>query len=124
MLWQPCHNVLIQNNIFYKPAVPNAIAFVGAELRNVVLRNNLVFGGGLKDDNDHGVCLVSGTIRDRDPVFVDPQRGDFHLKAASPALGAGIKDHAPGWDMDGKMRGENGCDLGAGGTAEATTDKL
>ncbi len=113
VLWQPCHNVLIQNNIFYKPAVPNAIAFVSAELANVVLRNNLVFGGGLKDDNDHEACLVSGTIQDRDPLLVGPERGDFHLKAGSPALGAGIGDRAPGLDMDGKARDEKRCDLGA-----------
>lgn len=115
VLWQPCHNVLIQNNIFYKPAVPNAIAFVSAELQSVVLRNNLVFGGGLKDDDDHGACLVSGTIRDQDPMFVDPERGDFHLKAGSPALGAGIRDRAPGWDLDGTKRGQRACDLGAAG---------
>ncbi len=115
---------LIVNNIFYQQAVPNAIAFVAAELRDVVLRNNLVFGGGLKDDNDHGACLVSGTIRDRDPMFVDPESGDFHLKARSPAIGAGIRDRAPRLDMDGKRREEKRCDLGAAGTAKAAKDGL
>ncbi len=48
-------------------------------------------------------------------MFVDPERGDFHLKAGSPALGAGIRDRAPGWDMDGMTREERACDLGAAG---------
>jgi hypothetical protein len=30
VLWQPCHNITIQNSIFYQPAVPNAIGFFEA----------------------------------------------------------------------------------------------
>jgi hypothetical protein len=29
---------------------------------------------------------------DQDPLFVDPQRGDFHRKAGAPALGMGAGD--------------------------------
>jgi len=113
VLWQPCHNVLIQNNIFYKPAVPNAIAFFEADLKNVVLRNNLVFGGGLKDDDDNGACRVSDTIAGKDPMLADPEHGDFHVRAGSPAIGAGIGDRAPARDMDGKPRPRERCDVGA-----------
>jgi hypothetical protein len=114
VLWQPCHNVTIQNNIFYRPARANAINFFEADLKNVVLRRNLVFGGGLKDDDDNGACQVSETITGKDPRFVDPEHGDFHLKPGSPAIDMGLADRAPRTDLDGHKRPQGkGVDIGA-----------
>jgi hypothetical protein len=114
VLWQPCHNVLIQNNIFSRPAVENAINFCEADLKNVVIRRNLVFGGGLKDDDDDGACRVSDTITGKDPQFVDPQQHDFHLRPGSPAIDAGLADRAPRADLEGRPRPQGaGFDLGA-----------
>jgi hypothetical protein len=114
VLWLPCHNILIQNNIFYRPAVPNAINFYEADLKSVVIRHNLVFGGGLKDDDDGGVCRVSDTIVGKDPMFVDAARFDFHLKPGSPAIDAAIADRAPSTDRDGRKRPQGpGFDIGA-----------
>jgi hypothetical protein len=116
VLWQPCHNITIQNNIFYQPAVPNAINFFEAPLKNVVLRNNLVFGGGLKDDDDDGACQLVDNIAGKDPRFVNPAKRDFHLRPGSPAIGAGIADLTPPRDADGKARAEGRRpDLGAYG---------
>jgi hypothetical protein len=114
VLWQPCHNVLIQNNIFYKPNVPNAINFFEAELQNVVIRRNFVFGGGLKDDDDKGACQVMDNIAGKDPLFADAASFDFHLKPGSPAIDAGLADRAPGADGDGRKRPQGrGWDIGA-----------
>jgi len=114
VLWQPCHNLVIQNNIFYRPAVPNAINFYEADLQNVIIRHNLVFGGGLKDNDDNGACLVSDTIEGRDPLFVDPAQSDFRLQAGSPAIDAGVAVKAPDHDCAGKRRPYGaGVDLGA-----------
>lgn len=37
-------------------------------------------------------CLVRGGEWDEDPMFVDPQAGDFHLQEGSPAWGIGYSD--------------------------------
>jgi hypothetical protein len=114
VLWQPCHNVLIQNNIFYRPDVPNAINFFEADLMNVVIRHNLVFGGGLKDDDDNGACLVNDTVEGRDPLFVDAARYDFRLRPGSPAIDVGVAVRAPDHDHAGQKRTYGaGVDLGA-----------
>ncbi len=114
VLWQPCHNILIQNNIFYRPAVENAINFFEADLVNVVIRNNLVFGGGLKDSDDNGVCQLRDNIVGKDPLLVDVAAFDFHLEPGSPAIDAGIADRAPSTDMDGRRRPRGrGIDIGA-----------
>lgn len=114
VLWKPCHNLLLQNNIFYQPAgeTGNAINFCEADLKNVVIRRNLVFGGGLKDEDDHGACQVSDTLTGRDPQFVDVAKHDFRLKAGSPAIGVGVAERAPRADLTGRPR-RGGTDVGA-----------
>jgi hypothetical protein len=37
----------------------------------VVLRHNLVFGGGLKDDDDNGACHLVGNTAGKDPRFLN-----------------------------------------------------
>jgi hypothetical protein len=114
ILWQPCHNVTIQNNIFYMPAVENAINFLTDDLENIVIRNNLVFGGGLKDADDLGVPVLSGNIEGTDPLLVDPEAYDFHLLDGSPAIDAGFADLSPDHDLEGNPRPqEGGFDIGA-----------
>jgi hypothetical protein len=114
VLWQPCHNILIQNNIFYKPPRQNAINFYEADLKNVIIRHNLVFGSGLKDDDDNGVCQVSDTVTGKAPEFVDAAKHDFRLKPTSPAIDAGTADRAPRTDLEGRPRPQGaGFDLGA-----------
>jgi hypothetical protein len=114
VLWQPCHNILIQNNIFYKPPRQNEINFYEADLKNVIIRHNLVFGSGLKDDDDNGVCQVSDTVTGKAPEFVDAAKHDFRLKPTSPAIDAGTADRAPRTDLEGRPRPQGaGFDLGA-----------
>lgn len=46
-------------------------------------------GGSLSADTVFAHCLIKGGAWDEDPLFVDPQGGDFHLQEGSPARGIG-----------------------------------
>ena len=49
---------------------------------------------------------------DADPLFVDPENGDYHLQADSPCIDAGTPDGAPPDDLEGNPRDE-APDMGA-----------
>jgi parallel beta-helix repeat protein len=50
----------------------------------------------------------------RDPLFVDPENGDYHLQRGSPCIDAGTSQGAPDTDMDGNSRPKGaGYDMGA-----------
>jgi len=53
----------------------------------VIGSNNLWFGAGPPPSN-RNVSLTASL--NADPLFVDPARGDFHLKPTSPAVDAGV----------------------------------
>lgn len=60
--------------------------------------HNLLYGPG-RYDPVYGSDYIEG-----DPLFVDPENGDFHLREGSPAIRAGSPDGAPAYDFDGKRR--------------------
>jgi hypothetical protein len=47
-----------------------------------------------------------------DPMLVDPDAGDFHLKAGSPAIDSGDNSNAASTDADGNARPQDGSGLG------------
>lgn len=54
-----------------------------------------------------------GNIND-DPIFVDPQSGDFHLSAGTACIDAGTSSGAPAYDIDGDSRPQGeGYDIGS-----------
>ena len=51
---------------------------------------------------------------DADPLFVDPENGDFHLTVDSPCIDAGTLEGAPEFDFEGDPRPQgDGVDMGA-----------
>ncbi len=51
---------------------------------------------------------------DQDPLFTDPQQGDFSLQATSPCIDTGTATQAPETDITGKARPQQaGIDMGA-----------
>jgi uncharacterized protein (TIGR03437 family) len=63
-------------------APPQTLALPGTELKNNI------FTARLQETN--GAILQNNILPGTDPQFVDPTRGNFQLKATSPAIGAGV----------------------------------
>lgn len=95
-------NILVANNIFSlcgPPAVLNRRPPAG-----VTVTHNLFFGEG----EVYGESPVVG-----DPLFANPEAGDFHLKPGSPAVDAGPPEAAPEFDCDLQPRpADDGADIG------------
>ena len=97
--------VVIRNNI----CALNASAQIqDASGKNPVVEYNLVHAvrkpaGGLKGH----------PVLEADPLFLDPEREDFHLRPDSPAINAGTPTGAPSEDLEGFPRPYGkGFDLG------------
>jgi len=53
------------------------------------------------------------SITNEDPLFIDPENGDFHLDPNSPAIDSGTSDKAPAFDYEGNSRPQGkGYDMG------------
>lgn len=106
-VWQKdAHNIDIVNNIFYENATlapngtPQGISFYGSggdkDGEKNTVKNNMFFASGAGGTSAIGgnqgwntKFTESGSIN-ADPMFVNPNTGNFGLEAGSPALGAGI----------------------------------
>jgi hypothetical protein len=114
ILWKSCHKIVIQNNIFCRSDTPNAVNFLSDDLRDVTIRNNLVFGTGLKDNTDRGVSKLANNLVGLSPLFRDPARLDLRLLRNSPAIDSGTDELAPSVDALGNPRPHGrGYDMGA-----------
>lgn len=74
--------IRLRNNIMVQPG---GIAYIEAGPSEVNGSNNLFFGNGAAPG------LGLGASISKDPQFVNPARGDFHLMPTSPAKGAGVE---------------------------------
>jgi hypothetical protein len=113
-------NVLIQNNIFYQPPSNGSgqcAMWAAAEMINVTVRNNMVFGGTMwyPEQNPtfttaNNYCLDQCENDEVDPLLVgvsndrDPTNDDWQLQSDSPAIDAGEADQAPTHDFNGRAR--------------------
>jgi len=110
----PADRITVMNNIVVYNLNRYGIEEMGVTGNGNRYLNNLVY----KNQNSNlrlGTGRQSGTI-EADPEFVDFQaegRGDYHLRATSPALRAGYCVNGPKLDIDGRPRSQAGaCDIG------------
>ena len=75
----------------------------GGSTSNVTVENNLTLGGTAVDNVATGMTL-SNNVNNTDPLLVNASALDFHLRAASPAIGAGISLSYVTNDFDGVSR--------------------
>jgi hypothetical protein len=115
VLWQKgIENCLIENNIFYRNGGINGIVFYGQKDQRHPIRNNLFYPEARRmKAKDEGSYEEFDNVID-DPLFVDPEGGDFHLRRGSPAIDAGRNERAPKVDFEGKPRPQGRrVDIGA-----------
>jgi hypothetical protein len=104
-------NSLIANNIFYQPTT--AGIDWGGVMTNVTVSHNLAFNGTVTTTPPPGVTLA-GNLDNTDPLFVTAAGADFHLRAGSPAINAGLSLSSVPNDFDGVTRPQGtGWDIGA-----------
>jgi len=126
-------NVRIVNDTMASGAGRSGVAFYadsygagGNSVSGIEIANTIFAGDGAAFAGDAVPSLVTHSIlrdpsfvgRDGnfsgDPAFIDPARGDFHLRAGSGAIGRGLASAAPCVDADGRARRADGSvDVGA-----------
>ncbi|MBD2518741.1 choice-of-anchor D domain-containing protein [Nostoc sp. FACHB-973] len=108
-------NVRVYNNIMY--ASDNQNANLVKYSTNVTFDHNLVYNSNIFQASDNPKStLTLQNILGKNPLFVDPVKGNFALKAGSPAIDAGsnafnsITKNVP---LDGDGNGTAVIDIGA-----------
>jgi uncharacterized protein (TIGR03790 family) len=117
MMWDTQSNIVIRNNIFFTPVVTPvgyAIARYRSSVSNCAIDHNLIFGAFAMLADSSGCTLDTTNQISVDPLLVNAwiPPYDFHLKAASPAIGAGAFEPSVMVDFDGTPR-VSAPDIGA-----------
>ncbi len=102
---EPLSDSVIANNIFYQPLTA-AIRWDpadGGSATNVAVQNNMTLGGKVIDVQGAGITF-SSNYDNTDPMLVNPSTLDFHLRAGSPAIRAGLNFANVPDDFDGVLR--------------------
>lgn len=105
---------LINNNIWGNIASDGSQIYLYEEGTNPNFYNCNI-EGGVAAFGGEGAAGFSGDYEsciDADPLYVDPENGDFHLQDSSPCIGAGIDEievngtwyYAPEFDIEGNPR--------------------
>jgi hypothetical protein len=110
ILATPTTGLRIENNIFYLPRSAG-LYFENLAFPDAVVRNNMVYGGGLMVGRPRRVTTGANWQR-TDPRFVS--ESDFRLNRDSPAVDVGVPVPEVARDADGVTRPQGKAyDLGA-----------
>ena len=114
MLWGRQANLIVRDNIFYQ-AEGFAITRYQASMSSCGIDHNMIYGASAPQVMmDASGCSVHDNRVGVNPMFVDGAREpyDFHLRAGSPAIGAGDATSVS-IDFDGLPRNSVHPDIGA-----------
>ena len=107
--------ITIDNSIFWKNDATSGkvISLKSSSILNI--QSSDFEGSQANVYVEYGSVLIWGSnMIDVDPLFVDPENGDFHLTWRSPCINMGTNDGAPSEDIDGDPRPCMGTvDIGA-----------
>ncbi len=102
-------NILIRNNIAAQNRNFAIAVTTEVDLNQAVIDHNLVQTSWTYWCDQGGTDLIQG-----DPLFTNPEAGDFSLLPGSPAINTGSSEGAPSSDFNGTSRAEGaGVDIGA-----------
>jgi hypothetical protein len=90
----------------------------------LVVANNLLSGPGLRNESDSEIKFTSNPIKDMADAFVDPNRGNLHLKSiAAEAIDKAVTLPEVAEDIDGQRRDAK-PDIGADELASAESREI
>jgi len=81
-------NSIVRNNIIFNQ-VNQAIYLTGTTFDGLDIGNNLVYNSDGSTPSAYTYTNWSSDLWGVNPLFVDPDNGDYHLQAGSPAIDAG-----------------------------------
>ncbi len=89
----------------------------------LLVANNLLSGPGMRNESDSDIEFTGNVIQDMTDAFVDPDRGDLHLKQAGTSVnGRATALPEVTEDIDGQRRGDQ-PDVGADEVTGNVTDR-
>jgi hypothetical protein len=88
-------DIVVRNNICSKNKASQMDRYHTVPMEEHTVEHNLLYGPSRYKGNK----VVGGN-----PLFVDPDNGDFHLRSGSPAIDSGISTDALREDFDGNVR--------------------
>ena len=102
-------NPIIVNCTFYQNLATGGGGIIFNEGSQPEINNSILWDGGNEIEDNQGVPIISNTIIEggysgagitsnvssEDPLFLDPEQGDFRLSPCSPAVDAGINGLVP-----------------------------